>query len=151
MKNTTLCYIERDGAYLMLHKASKKNDGNDGKWMGIGGHIEEKESPHDCIKREALEETGLTLIKPIYRGLVAFTSDKYETELMHLFTCTEFSGEISSCPEGELHWIDKSRVTDLPMWEGDRIFLGFLDTEKDFFSLKLTYKGDKLAEWKREL
>ncbi|MBQ8393272.1 MAG: 8-oxo-dGTP diphosphatase [Clostridia bacterium] len=145
MKNTTLCYIEKDGAYLMLHKASRKNDGNDGKWLGVGGHFEEKESPFDCVTREVYEETGLTLIKPKYRGLVTFVSDKYETELMHLFTCTEFTGELSSCPEGELCWVDKAKVRELPMWEGDKVFLDLLDTEQEFFTLKLTYKGDRLV------
>ena len=128
----------------MLRKASRKNDGNDGKWLGVGGHFEEKESPFDCVIREAYEETGLTLIKPKYRGLVTFVSDKYETELMHLFTCTEFTGELSSCPEGELCWVDKPRVKELPLWEGDKVFLDLLDTEQEFFTLKLTYMGDRL-------
>ena len=142
MKNTTLCYIEKDAKYLMIHRTKHKGDGNDDKWLGIGGHFEENESPFDCIIREAREETGLTLLKPKYRGIVTFVSDKYETEQMHLFTCTEFSGEIGSCPEGELCFVEKSHLRELPLWEGDFVFLELLDTREDFFSLKLEYKGD---------
>ena len=148
MKQTTLCYIEKDGKYLMIHRTAKKNDGNDGLWMGVGGHFEDRESPFDCVLRETTEETGLTLLKPKYRGIVTFVSDKYETEYMHLFTCTEFTGELSHCSEGELHWVEKERVGDLPAWEGDRIFLRLLEEREDFFSLKLTYEGNMLASYK---
>ena len=147
MKNTTLCYIENDNKYLMLHRSSKKNDGSQGKWMGIGGHFEEGESPYDCVIREVKEETGLELLSPQYRAVVTFDSDEYESEQMHLFTCTTFSGEVGECNEGDLHWIDKEEVKSLNMWNGDLVFLGLLDTAKEFFSLKLTYKGEELQEY----
>lgn len=147
MKNTTLCYIEKDGKYLMLHRSSKKNDGSGGKWMGIGGHFEEGESPYDCVVREVFEETGLCLVEPQYRAVVTFDSDKYESEQMHLFTCTNFDGTVGLCDEGELAWIDKQEVKGLNMWNGDIVFLNLLDTEKSFFSLKLTYKGEELQEY----
>lgn len=145
MKNTTLCYIEQNGAYLMLHRIKKGNDENKDKWIGIGGKIEDGESPHDCIKREIYEETGLKVENPIYRGLITFVSDTYGTEFMHLFSAVDFSGQLlSECDEGKLEWIDKKTLYSLPMWEGDKIFLGLLDTEKRFFSLKLVYEGDSL-------
>ncbi|MBQ8147058.1 MAG: 8-oxo-dGTP diphosphatase [Clostridia bacterium] len=147
MKDTTLCYIEKDNKYLMLNRSNKKNDGSQGKWMGIGGHFEEGESPYDCVVREAMEETGLTLISPQYRAVVTFNSDKYETEQMHLFTCKDFTGNLVESDEGSLKWIDKEKLSDLNMWSGDIIFLKLLETEKSFFSLKLTYKGEALKEY----
>lgn len=146
MKNSTLCYIERDGAYLMLHRVKKINDCNHDKWIGIGGGIEEGESPLDCILRETREETGLTLNNPSYRGLVTFVSDIYETEQMHVFTCTDFFGELTECDEGTLEWVKKSEVLNLPIWEGDKIFLNLIFKPCPFFALKLVYKGDRLAE-----
>ncbi len=146
MKNTTLCYIEKDGAYLMMHRTKKKNDANRDKWIGIGGHMEPGESPFDCIRREVKEETGLILEHPFYRGLVSFCSDAYETEYMHLFSADTFSGELRrDCEEGELAWLPKETLLSLPMWEGDRIFLRLLDEEVPFFSLKLSYLGDTLV------
>ena len=147
MKNTTLCYIEKDNKYLMLHRSAKKKDGSGGKWMGIGGHFEEGESPYDCVTREVLEETDLVLLSPRYRAVVTFNSDEYESEQMHLFTCKEFTGEVGTCDEGELCWIDKAEVRSLNMWNGDLIFLELLDQRKEFFSLKLTYKGENLQEY----
>ena len=147
MKNTTLCYIEKDNKYLMLHRSSKKNDGSQGKWMGIGGHFEEGESPYECVVREVNEESGLTLVSPKYRAIVTFDSDEYESEQMHLFTCDSFIGEVGKCDEGELCWIDKNEVKGLNMWNGDLVFLNLLDTEPDFFSLKLKYKGEELQEY----
>ena len=146
MINTTLCYIEKDGQYLMLHRNKKENDINRDKWIGIGGKFEEKESPEDCVIREALEETGLLLIRPRYRGIVTFVSDLCETEWMHLFTATEFRGRIRTCEEGTLEWIRKDKVATLPLWEGDKIFLSLLEKDAPFFSLKLTYEGSRLAE-----
>lgn len=147
MKNTTLCYIEKDGCYLMLHRSSKKNDGSGGKWMGIGGHFEEGESPFDCVIREVYEETGLSISEPQYRAVVTFDSDEYESEQMHLFTCNSFTGELTDCDEGDLHWIRKEKINELNMWNGDIVFLNLLETENSFFSLKLTYKGDMLKEY----
>ncbi len=145
MKNTTLCYIENDGKYLLIRRGNKKNDGSQGKYMGVGGHFEEKEGPYDCAIREVKEETGLDII-PKYRAIVTFASDKYETEQMHLFTATEFSGEIIKCDEGELYWIEKSKLYDLPMWEGDYVFLDLLEKRTDFFTIKLSYVGETLTE-----
>ncbi len=146
MKNTTLCYIERGDSYLMLHRVKEKDDPNRDKWIGVGGHMEEGESPYDCILREIREETGFELSprEVDYRGLVTFVSDEYESEQMHLFKATKPVGEPIDCDEGELEWITKERLMSLPMWEGDRIFLELIDTECPFFSLRLNYSGDKL-------
>ena len=145
MKNTTLCYIEREGCYLMLHRITKKNDENHDKWIGVGGKFEEGESPEDCVLRECYEETGLRLTDYRYRGIVTFVSDEWGTEYMHLFTATGFEGEQHPCDEGELAWIDKQALLALPLWEGDKVFLRLLDQEVPFFSLKLVYEGEKLV------
>ena len=145
MKNTTLCYIRRDGQYLMLHRVKKENDINHDKWIGIGGKFENKESPEDCLLREVKEETGLTLTSYAYRGLVTFVSDRYETEYMHLFTADRFEGTLIDCDEGTLEWVPKEKVPDLPTWAGDRIFLRLLTEDVPFFSLKLAYEGDTLV------
>ena len=139
MKQTTLCYIEQDGCYLMLHRVKKENDENKDKWIGIGGKFEDKESPEDCVLREALEETGLTLDSYRYRGLVTFVSDRWPTEYMHLFHADGFHGELKTCDEGDLQWLPKEQLYSLPMWEGDRIFLDLLEQDVPFFSLKLVY------------
>lgn len=144
MKNTTLCYIERDGKYLMLHRVKKIGDENRDKWIGVGGKFEDGESPEDCVLREVAEETGLTLTSYRYRGIVTFVSDIYETEYMHLFTASAFSGDIKECDEGVLEWISKRNLLKLTLWEGDKIFLRLLDSPRGFFSLKLKYAGDKL-------
>ena len=149
MRDSTLCYIENDGCYLMMHRVKKENDINHDKWIGIGGGLEEGESPLDCVIREACEETGLELSKPEYRGLVSFcftSGGKVSTEQMHLFTCSEFSGVMNAdCDEGILEWVPIDEVENLPIWEGDRIFLSLLRNEKRFFLLKLCYEGDLLT------
>lgn len=144
MKQTTLCYIEKDGCVLMLHRVKKERDENRDKWIGIGGKFEEGESPEDCLLREAKEETGLTLTDYRYRGLVTFVSDEWGTEQMHLFTAGGFSGDLRECDEGVLEWIPRERLLSLPMWEGDRIFLDLLERNEPFFSLKLVYRGERL-------
>ena len=146
MKNTTLCYIERGSQYLMLHRVKKENDENEGKWIGVGGKLEPNESPDECLLREVREETGLTLTRWRYRGIVTFVSDRWEGEYMHLFTADGFEGTIQSCDEGVLQWIDKKDIPGLPQWEGDRVFLRLLEEERPFFSLKLCYEGDRLTE-----
>ena len=148
MKNTTLCYIEKDDQYLMLLRNKKQQDENKGKWIGVGGHFEEGESPQECVLREVYEETGLTLTEYKFRGIVTFVSDEWGTEYMHLFTATGFTGELKECNEGTLKWIPKSEILDLNLWEGDRAFLKLLFEETEFFSMKLTYKGDELVEIK---
>lgn len=145
MKNTTLCYVEQDGKYLMLLRNKKKQDENAGKWIGVGGKFEEGESPQDCLLREVQEETGLHLTQYRFRGIVTFVSDRYETEYMHLFTAHGFEGELTACDEGELRWVEKDEVLSLPLWEGDREFLRLLREDAPFFSLKLVYQGDKLV------
>ena len=146
MKMTTLCYIEKDDAYLMLHRIKKKNDENADKWVGIGGKFEAEETPEECALREIYEETGLTPQKLFYRGIVTFVSDRYGTEYMHLFTASDCIGKIKdSCDEGVLEWVQKTEVASLPLWEGDHLFLELLNTERPFFSLKLCYRGDRLV------
>ena len=145
MKNTTLCYIENhNGDYLMLYRNKKKNDPNAGKWIGIGGEFEDGESPDECLLREVREETGLTLLSWELRGIVTFVSDEWETEYMFLYTSDDWSGKLSVCDEGQLAWKQKSEIDSLSMWEGDKIFLRLLQDERDFFSLKLSYEGQKL-------
>ena len=143
---TTLCYIERDGRWLMLHRTRKQHDGNAGKWLGIGGHFEAGESPEECMLREVREETGLTLTEYAFRGIVTFVSGDW-VEYMHLFTASRYEGTLSEdCPEGELQWVGRDRLFERPMWEGDRVFLRLIEKPGPFFSLKLTYEGDRLAE-----
>ncbi len=147
MRNTTLCYLERGRDYLMLHRVKKEVDENKDKWIGIGGKFEEGESPEDCLLREVREETGLTLTSWRYRGIVTFVSDEWGTEYMHLFTADAWEGQIrQDCDEGVLEWIHREKLLSLPIWEGDKIFLRLLEEDAPFFSLKLRYKGDRLAE-----
>ena len=143
-KLTSLLYLERDGKYLMLHRVKREHDENAGKWIGVGGKFEEGESPEECVIREAREETGLTVENPILRGIVTFVSNEFGTQYMHLFTADRFSGTLRECDEGELAWVEKSRVPTLPLWEGDRIFLSLLSDDAPFFLLKLVYQGDAL-------
>ena len=145
MWNTTLCYIERAGQYLMLHRVKKQNDVNKDKWIGIGGKFEDKESPEECLVREVREETGLTLTDYTYRGLVTFVSDRWVTEYMHLFTATGWTGRLHECDEGVLEWVSREQFRGLPQWEGDRIFLRLIEEDAPFFSLKLRYEGEHLA------
>ena len=145
MKNSTLCYIEKDGKYLMLHRIKKENDVNRDKWIGIGGKFEDGESPEECMLREAKEETGLDIDRYSFRAIVTFVSDIYETEYMHLFTADGFTGNISDCDEGCLEWIEKEKLYDLTLWEGDRIFLKLIEKpDIPFFSLRLQYDDNKL-------
>ena len=146
MSLTTLCYIEQDGKYLMMHRVKKKNDVNQEKWVGIGGHFEADESPEECLLREAMEETGLTLTSYRFRGLVTFISDKWETEYMCLYTADGYEGTITECNEGDLVWVPKEDVMNLNLWEGDKIFFRLLNEDAPFFSLKLRYEGETLAE-----
>ena len=146
MKNTTLCYIEKDNKYLMIHRVKKVKDINKDKWVGVGGKFEERETPFDCVRREILEETGLTAGKLNYRGLVTFVSNEFGTEYMHLFHTDEFTGELTrDCNEGNLEWVDKDEIINLPFWEGDKIFLELLRKNVPFFSLKLVYEGQNLV------
>lgn len=146
MINTTLCYIEKDNKYLMLHRTKKENDLNEGKWIGVGGKFEKDETPEECLLREVQEETGLTLTKYRLRAVITFILNEWGTEYMYLFTANEFSGQLSECAEGELKWVDKKDIFKLNIWDGDRIFLKKLIEEENFFTLKVLYDGDRLVE-----
>ena len=142
---TTLCYIEKDGCYLMLHRVKKENDLNKDKWLGIGGHFEEKESPEECLLREVKEETGLRLTSYRFRGLVTFVTDTEWFEYMCLYTADGYEGELAECDEGTLEWVPKEKLKDLELWEGDYVFFRLLEEREDCFSLKLCYEGNKLV------
>ena len=143
---TTLCYMERDGQYLMLHRTVKKNDVNKDKWIGVGGHFEAGESPEDCLIREVWEETGLTLTSFRFRGIVTFICDDYPVEYMCLYTADGFEGELKECEEGHLEWVPKEDLEQLELWEGDKIYFRLLAQEAPFFSLKLVYEKGVLME-----
>ena len=146
MKNTTLCYIEKDGCWLMLHRVKKENDLNRDKWVGIGGKFEENESPEDCLLRETLEETGLRLTDYRLCGVVTFVSDRWEGEYMWLFHASGFEGCLKDCDEGTLEWVPIEQVAALPQWAGDRLFLEKLRENSPFFTMKLRYEGENLVE-----
>ena len=147
MHNSTLCYITRGDEVLMLHRVKKKNDINKDKWIGIGGKFEADETPDECLLREAMEETGLTLTSWKCRGVVTFlTENPQDGEYMYLFTADGFEGELKECDEGNLQWISREFLDQLPKWEGDQIFLDLLWQDAPFFLLKLRYQGSTLVE-----
>ena len=145
MKVTTLCYIRDGSKWLLLHRTKKEQDENAGKWIGVGGKFEKGESPEECLVREVREETGLSLNSYRFRGIVTFISDVWDDEMMFLYTSDDFSGELTSCDEGELCWVDEDKLDTLPMWEGDKVFFKLIKDEHEFFSLKLCYEGDALV------
>ncbi|HIQ76743.1 MAG TPA: 8-oxo-dGTP diphosphatase [Candidatus Faecousia excrementipullorum] len=145
MRNTTLCYVLQGDRVLMLHRTKKEKDINKDKWIGIGGKFLNRESPDECLLREAWEETGLTLTRWQCRGVVTFLSD-VEDEYMYLFTADGFEGDLKECDEGDLQWVSREFLNTLPKWEGDEIFLKLLWENAPFFLLKLRYEGDKLLE-----
>lgn len=144
---TTLCYIQKNDSYLMLHRVTKKNDINKDKWIGVGGHFEKGESPEDCLLREVKEETGLTLDSFDFRGIVTFVYNDEPAEYMHLFTSKNFSGTLIDCDEGKLEWVSFEKINSLELWEGDKIFLTLLQKNSPFFSLKLVYNQGKLQNF----
>ena len=146
MRLTTLCYIEKDGAWLMLHRTKKENDQSHDKWLGVGGKFEDGESPEECMLREVFEETGLKLTRYVFRGIVTFTQEGYGTEYMCLYTADGFEGQMKECEEGILEWVKKEELLKLNLWKGDLIFLKLLKDNAPFFSLKLSYQGDELVE-----
>ena len=146
---TTLCYLEKDGCYLMLHRVKKKKDVNQDKWIGVGGHFEEGESPEECLIREVREETGLRLLSWEFRGIITFCADTQPAEYMCLYTSRDFEGgteHFRECKEGVLEWVKKEKIQELNLWEGDKIFLKLLAENAPFFSLKLRYEGKLLKE-----
>lgn len=146
-KLSTLCYIEKDGQYLMLHRTVKENDVNHDKWIGVGGHFEYGESPEECLLREVKEETGYTLTSWKYRGLVTFVYGEDVVEYMSLYTADGFEGDPIECDEGQLEWVEKDAVWGMEIWEGDKIFFRLLDEERDFFSLKLVYDTEDVLQY----
>lgn len=146
MLNSAICYINDNDKYLMLHRVKKKNDINEGKWIGVGGKFEKDESPEECIIRETKEETGLDLKEVVLRGIVTYVNEDWDTEYMYVFTSGKFSGELIECNEGDLEWIDKKDLFNYNMWNGDRIFLKILLEKDCFFSAKFRYNGDDLLE-----
>ena len=143
---TSLCYLERDGKYLVLHRTKKENDENQDKWIGVGGKFEPGETPDQCALREVKEETGLTMTDFALRGLIVFVSDVWGTEYMYLYTATKWRGRLIDCDEGELVWLDKKALFEKNLWEGDRLVLKALDERTEFFMMKLRYEGEKLVE-----
>ena len=148
MRMTTLCYLEDEGRYLMLHRVRKDAsvDDSHGKWIGVGGKFEADESPEDCMLREVFEETGLKVTQWKYHGLVTFVSDVAQSDYMHLFSASKWEGELHVCDEGDLQWIPVNELGRLRLWEGDRVFLYLMQQQFPFFSLKLTYRGDELTQ-----
>ena len=144
---STLCYIEKDGKYLMLHRTKKKNDINKYKWLGIGGKFEQGESPEECITREVKEETGLTINSYKLRCIVTYVSTNWETEYMYVFTSNDFTGELIECNEGDLQWVEKDKVAELNTWEGDKIFVEKIKNNDSFFTIKFNYDGEKLIKY----
>ena len=142
---TTLCYIYGPNGVLMLHRTKKENDINKDKYIGVGGHIEQGESPDECVVREVLEETGLEMRRFRLRGIITFVIDDID-ELTFLYTCDDYSGELRECSEGELIWVKEEQIESLPIWEGDKIFFRLLQEREDVFSLKLHYIHDRLVE-----
>lgn len=148
MRLSTLCYLEKEGKYLMLHRVSKKNDVNKEKWIGVGGKFEAGEAPEECLIREVYEETGFTLTDYKFRGIMTFICDVQEPEYIFLYTSESFSGELKDCDEGVLEWVDKKDILSLNIWEGDKKMFEYLDTKTEPFSLKLEYRGDTLVQMK---
>ncbi len=146
MRISTLCYLEKEGQYLMLLRNKKEHDVNEGKWIGVGGKLEGAESPEECVCREVREETGLELRSYKLRGILTFSSVGWEDELIFIYTADSFDGRMKDCDEGELKWIDKDKIMELRLWEGDRIFLDLLMKGSPLFSMKLSYEGDVLVQ-----
>ncbi|MCY6371722.1 8-oxo-dGTP diphosphatase [Clostridium ganghwense] len=148
MKLGTLCYIEKDNKILLLHRVKKENDIHEGKWIGVGGKVEQGETPEECVIREVKEETGLTIEKPALRGVMTFPKFKDDEDwYVFLFTADECEGELIECNEGNLKWVEKSKVLDMPTWEGDKIFIKWILENRNFFSAKFIYEKGELVDY----
>jgi len=149
MKLATLCYVEKDERYLMLHRNKVENDMHQGMWVGLGGKFEPGESPEECVIREVFEESGLQITNPKLRGILTFPNNfNIEDWYVFLFTATDFSGTLKQCNEGTLEWVEKSKVSTLPMYEGDYLFLNGIDEHNSVFSIKYNYQDDVLKDYK---
>lgn len=147
MKLSTLCYLEQNGCYLMLHRVTKKHDVNHGKWIGVGGKFEAGEAPEECLVREVFEETGFHLTGYRYRGLLTFLYNDKEPEYIFTYTSDSFTGELHACDEGILKWVPIGEIDELELWEGDRELHRLLsENRSEPFSLKFRYHGDTLLE-----
>ncbi len=149
MEKTVVCYLERDSMYLMLHRNKKKNDPNSGKWIGVGGHILDSETPDKALVREVFEETGVVLTQYSKRGIINFYMNGIQTEIIYVYTASNFNGEITKCDEGDLAWVNKDEVFDLNLWQGDRIFLDTMMKEPVFFEYDLFYENNELVRSSR--
>lgn len=148
---TTMCYLRKDSKTLLLHRTKKKNDINEGKWIGVGGKVEQGESIHECMKREILEETGYTAHTLKLHGFVVFPGIYYgEDEGMFVFSCDDFEGELVQTNEGHLAWVDDKDILSLPMWEGDYHFFEWLNDDL-FHSAKILYENDCLKEYVEDI
>ena len=147
MKLATLCYLEKDDSYLMLHRNKRENDMHFGKWIGLGGKIEPGESPEECVIREVCEESGLTVYNPILKGIMTFNEFSNDKWYVFLFTSREFSGELKTCDEGELAWVRKDSLDSLPMHDGDRLFMKWMTECYGVFSVKFNYEEAGLKNY----
>lgn len=148
MKLATLCYvIDKDHKKtLMLHRIKKENDYHEGKWNGLGGKLEETETPEECVIREVKEESGLTISSPRLHGFITFPLfDGKDDWYVFIFTADKFEGQLIDSSEGRLEWIPNNKVTQLNLWDGDAIFLKWLNQEK-FFSAKFNYENGKYID-----
>ena len=147
MKIGTLCYINNGHKTLMLHRIKKKNDIHEGKWNGLGGKLESGESPEECVIREVYEESGLIIKNPNLRGIMTFPKfDDIDDWLVFLYTATDFNGDLIESNEGALKWINNNEILNLNLWEGDKIYLDWLNQDK-FFSAKFIYKKRSLKDY----
>ncbi len=150
MKLATLCYIQKDGKTLMLFRNKKENDYHEGKWNGLGGKFELSESPEECAVREIKEESGLIAKSLKMKGFITFPMfDGNEDWYVFLFVITDFEGELIDSPEGTLEWIPNEKLTELKLWDGDKIFIPWLFQEK-FFSAKFNYQNGKFIDYSVE-
>lgn len=147
MKLATLCYVRRGGQTLMIHRVKKENDMHLGKWNGLGGKFEPGETPEECAIREVYEESGLVVHNPRLKGLLTFPGFALDEDwYAFVFVIEEFEGELVESQEGDLQWINQEELMGLNLWEGDRIFLNWLD-RPGFFSGKFIYQENNLVSY----
>ena len=146
LKLATLCYVRQTGKTLMVHRNKKANDMHMGKWNGLGGKLEPGETPEECAIREIQEESGLLVENPVFKGLLTFPGFANEEDwYAFVFVASQFTGDLIDSPEGDLEWIDDAHLLELNLWDGDRIFLKWLD-QPGFFSGKFIYKNGQYVD-----